>query len=287
MNNNLIFDVGMHKGQDTAYYLSKGYKVVAIDATRELIEDATHKFERYIDKGKLILINSALYGKDDEEVIFNISKISEWSSIKINISDRYNSLLETVKVPTVKLSTLFKKYGIPFYCKIDVEGYDEVCLDTLSELTELPQYISCETECNGEAENISEEQSLGTLQKLKKLGYKKFKLIDQNDLAILKPNVSFYSNPPQDLPIMIRPLRKIFHFMGYKLQSYSNRERISIKHNFDFQFGSTGPFGNNLEGKWLDFETARKNYLFHRREGSKLKTSLDVQGIWCDWHACL
>jgi len=29
---NLVYDVGMHTGQDTAYYLFKGYDVVAIEA---------------------------------------------------------------------------------------------------------------------------------------------------------------------------------------------------------------------------------------------------------------
>ena len=31
-NDRLIFDVGLHIGQDTAYYLSKGFSVVAVAA---------------------------------------------------------------------------------------------------------------------------------------------------------------------------------------------------------------------------------------------------------------
>ena len=34
----LIFDVGLHKGEDAAYYLRKGFRVVGIDANPDLIE---------------------------------------------------------------------------------------------------------------------------------------------------------------------------------------------------------------------------------------------------------
>ena len=30
-NNNLVYDLGMHNGDDTDYYLHKGYRVIAVD----------------------------------------------------------------------------------------------------------------------------------------------------------------------------------------------------------------------------------------------------------------
>jgi hypothetical protein len=35
---NLIYDVGMNDGNDTAYYLSRGFRVVAIEANPVLVE---------------------------------------------------------------------------------------------------------------------------------------------------------------------------------------------------------------------------------------------------------
>lgn len=35
----LIYDIGFHKGEDTLFYLLKGYNVVAVDADIELIEE--------------------------------------------------------------------------------------------------------------------------------------------------------------------------------------------------------------------------------------------------------
>ena len=34
LENNLIYDVGLHKGEDSEFYLKKGFRVVAIEAFR-------------------------------------------------------------------------------------------------------------------------------------------------------------------------------------------------------------------------------------------------------------
>ena len=36
---NLIFDIGFHKGEDTLFYLLKGYRVIAVDADPNLINE--------------------------------------------------------------------------------------------------------------------------------------------------------------------------------------------------------------------------------------------------------
>jgi FkbM family methyltransferase len=40
----LIYDVGAHKGEDTKFYLAKGFSVVAIEASPELCDQLQHKF---------------------------------------------------------------------------------------------------------------------------------------------------------------------------------------------------------------------------------------------------
>ena len=37
MNPRLIYDVGMHNGDDTAYYLRRGFRVVAIEPNPALV----------------------------------------------------------------------------------------------------------------------------------------------------------------------------------------------------------------------------------------------------------
>jgi hypothetical protein len=57
MINNLIYDVGMNNGNDTAYYLHCGFKVLAIEANPVLCSQATVRFEQEIEQGQLQILN--------------------------------------------------------------------------------------------------------------------------------------------------------------------------------------------------------------------------------------
>ena len=41
---NLIFDVGLHKGEDTDFYLKKGFSVVAFEADPDLVAACQERF---------------------------------------------------------------------------------------------------------------------------------------------------------------------------------------------------------------------------------------------------
>ena len=64
----LIYDIGFHKGEDTLFYLLKGYNVVAVDADIELIEEGKSSFKEYIDNGRLILLNYAITNESDKDI---------------------------------------------------------------------------------------------------------------------------------------------------------------------------------------------------------------------------
>jgi len=61
---NLIFDVGLNIGQDTGFYLSQGYQVLAIEADPTLAEAARKKFHREIREGRLEVLNVGIAEKD-------------------------------------------------------------------------------------------------------------------------------------------------------------------------------------------------------------------------------
>ena len=48
---NLIFDIGMHIGQDTEFYLKKGFRVVAIEADPTLAEAAGENSHHRLQAG--------------------------------------------------------------------------------------------------------------------------------------------------------------------------------------------------------------------------------------------
>jgi hypothetical protein len=56
----LIMDVGMHDGTDTAFYLAKGFKVVAVEANPDLVAAGRARFAREIDEGRLTIVGAAI-----------------------------------------------------------------------------------------------------------------------------------------------------------------------------------------------------------------------------------
>jgi len=124
MNKKLIIDLGMHKCEDTSFYLSKGYRVVAVDADPNLVESAKNRFSSYYKAGDFEIIQNAISGTDGEEVTFHISQKTLWNSLKSEISERESELMVKITVKTITLASIIKKFGAPHYCKIDIEGFE-------------------------------------------------------------------------------------------------------------------------------------------------------------------
>lgn len=57
---NLIYDVGLHHGQDTDFYLKKGFDVVAVEANPENAAVCRKKFAAAIAAGQLTLVEDAI-----------------------------------------------------------------------------------------------------------------------------------------------------------------------------------------------------------------------------------
>jgi FkbM family methyltransferase len=129
----LCFDVGANIGNRTEIFLALGAKVVAVEPQRDCAAVLKVRFGNRID-----LVKGALGANEGEGEIF-ISDTSEISSLskewisdvsKSRFKDKQWGKKETVKVST--LDILIKRYGIPKFCKIDVEGFEEEVLVGLS-----------------------------------------------------------------------------------------------------------------------------------------------------------
>ena len=60
MQTDLVFDVGAHYGNDTAYYLSRGFRVVAVEAHPKCFCELYQRFSESIAAGKLHILNFAV-----------------------------------------------------------------------------------------------------------------------------------------------------------------------------------------------------------------------------------
>jgi FkbM family methyltransferase len=271
----LVFDIGLHLGEDTAYYLARGYRVLAVDADARMVERAAVRFGDAVADRRLTLLNAAVSDRGGSTIEFHLSRNTIWSSADARIAGRQGMGGETVEVETRTLAQLIAEFGTPLYCKVDIEGLDAAALRSLANTTEPPAFVSTETECLGQDVVIGEEEALATFTCLTALGYRRFKLVDQRSLVVLEPGRGFYSTHDTLFNRLLGTFgRKDWHL----------RRRVIHRLGYAFPVGASGPFGQDLDGSWLDSKTARETLLLHR--GDYFASSSAVPfGFWCDWHA--
>lgn len=175
MERDLIFDIGANRGQDTAYYLDKGFRVVAVDADPDLCAEIRTNEAARIAAGLLEVVNLGVAGTHGD-FDFYVNAFSEWSSlVQASKATRTHSH-RRITVPVVPLSALIEAHGTPYYLKIDIEGTEHDAIASLSAAEEMPAYLSFEVNPDWEA----------ILDLLTGFGYDGFQLVRQGE-GILPP----------------------------------------------------------------------------------------------------
>ncbi len=250
----LIYDIGMHKGEDTKYYLQKGYRVVAVEANPALVAQVSAELKSYIEAKKLIIINIGIAEKESSMTFYRNDHELEWSSFDKEIGTRDNTPYTEMQIPCRTSTSIFEEFGIPYYLKIDIEGYDPICINGIESSKNAPAYISCEA------------SSLECLEALVAKGYTQFKLINQ------ARNFTAF-----DLATEKSGLNNIF-------QHKWNRAKIRLQKflPFKYNFGTSGPFGEDTPGQWMDANYIRNAYnQFYSNPSNKPINNLS----WFDIHA--
>ena len=179
----LVFDLGFHRGEDTGYYLAMGRRVVAVDASADLIAAGRERFAAALATGQLTLVHGAVVGaaqraQQDELLFHPHPERSEWGSVDLRWVRRNAEAhglphAPPVRVPALCLEELVARYGCPGYLKIDIEGADEAVLADLARLTVRPATVSWETG------KESLRSVLRQHQRLAALGYGRFRVVQQ------------------------------------------------------------------------------------------------------------
>lgn len=160
----VIYDVGANNGDDTAYYLLKGYRVVAVEADPKLADALRTRFAREIDDGRAFILNCAV-GAEDGEVTFYVNQNHSILSSLI-LPDTSPDPWKSHRIASRKLSSLVSEYGAPHFIKIDIEGADDIVLADMSGTGIRPEFISVEV------------HSAIPLCHLGVMGYSKFRLVN-------------------------------------------------------------------------------------------------------------
>lgn len=222
----LIFDIGLHRGEDTDYYLKKGFRVVAVEAEPDLVAHCKARFRDAISQGRLTIVEGAIAPETaGERLTFykNLQK-SVWGTIDAGWAERNaKSGAESVKIEVARVDVVdvFRVLGVPFYLKVDIEGADHLVLDGLHRLKDRPCYISIE------AEVVDLTRLVAQLDALRHLGYQGFKPVQQGSVP------------------------------GTQIATTTLGGDC-----LDYVFGNSasGPFGDDLPGAWLSYAQCVDEY---------------------------
>lgn len=254
-----IFDIGVGSGLDTYFYLNKGFKVVAVEADPIQTNVLSSKFADQIQDNTLTLVNAVASDTVDQVVSFYKDKTFQPSSTAISSYIKSSHTHDKVDGLTINYNELINRYGVPYYCKIDIESSDLVFLKSIESL-QLPTYISAEA------------NTIDIIEQMHKLGYQKFKLINQYYGFTLQMHYEYYAKFDVDNKDFVCEGNP---FTG-KLPTWLN------EHNL---LEWSGLFGTELPGKWVSYAEIKQMYTLIRQMTNKLPAHVMVG--WFDCHATL
>ena len=126
----LCFDVGANVGSRTEIFVKLGAKVISIEPQTKCIQKLRRKFRKYGDS--VIIIPKAVSDSKGFSKIA-ISSFDGYTSMskswisKVEQSGRFRKSVtwnNWQDVETTTLDSLISEYGVPYYLKVDVEGFE-------------------------------------------------------------------------------------------------------------------------------------------------------------------
>jgi len=215
----LVYDVGMHKGEDAEFYLRKGFRVIGVEADPDLVRACRESLADFIAQGQLTIVAGAIVDPKRAESTVRFFKNSErsvWGTVFSTWADRNAKLgsasTGVIEVAAIDFCQVIRQYGMPYYLKIDIEGGDMLCIEALRSFADRPDYVSLESD------KLRFSNTRHEIDALVDLGYDSFQAVEQSELHHTQ-------SPP-----------------------FPAGEGRYVPHQF--QFGSSGLFGCELPGRW-------------------------------------
>jgi FkbM family methyltransferase len=126
-HNDLIIDVGFHRGEDARFYLDKGFRCVAVEANPALVEQAPSQFAEELADGRLQIYGVAIAAEPGTVQFSVADDTTIWSSVSPAFVERNERLMatryHTVDVPAMRFEDILNEVGMPHYLKVDIERH--------------------------------------------------------------------------------------------------------------------------------------------------------------------
>jgi FkbM family methyltransferase len=163
----LIFDVGANIGNKAAHFATRGARVVCFEPVPECV---TALQERFADNPSVLVVPCALGAAADTlpmSISSTATTISTFSNAWKHGRFKDETWDKTLQVPVRPLDSAIAEYGLPDYCKIDVEGFELSVLQGLSQPIPVLSFEFC-------SEGLA--QTSACLEHLEELGYHRFNI---------------------------------------------------------------------------------------------------------------
>ena len=167
--NDLIIDVGANVGDKSNLFSKLAGKVLAFEPSTTIFPILKHRYKKSnveVFNCALGRINTTLdfYEIEGNEAYSSLSKKHiETTVTERNVADF--ELIKNKRVTVEKIENYIKKYGMPIYIKIDVEGYEyeviqglETAVPLISLEANLPEFSKESVNCIEYLSNISSDK---------------------------------------------------------------------------------------------------------------------------------
>jgi FkbM family methyltransferase len=165
----LVFDVGANKGNKVQALLELGYQVIAVEPEKKSLKTLHWRFSgnkkvRIVEKGLSDQPGSTNIFIAEPRSGFNTLS-NKWVDIlgksDVNRFEKKIEYQDSYEITLTTLDELIRQFGLPYFIKIDVEGYEN---NVIRGLNQVPDFLSFET-------NLPEflEETLECIAHLRKL----------------------------------------------------------------------------------------------------------------------
>jgi FkbM family methyltransferase len=245
----LVFDIGMYRGEDTAFYLSRGYRVVGAEANADLVEVLHRRFRAEVRSGRVTILPVAI-GPVRARARFAVSagrqQFSTADPAFVAAARRHGVDFASVEVDMITIADVIDEYGIPYFMKVDIEGMDRAVVESMADLPTVPPLLSMESAATSPSATL--DTVLGEVALLRRLGYRRFKLVDQ---------------------------RRVSGLAGRALRT----EGLPVI--YDHEDEASGPFGDEAPGRWHPAATIIPRMLYRMARHDVLSVRGRLAGtVW-------